>query len=99
MNLIWGYLHTRIAEDRFKAYWSGVRDYVMSHHKLTERPEDELVSFEAIYVTQAFPAPGAKRPTPERRKLFSSSFVPSDAPASAPAPVRGPSKSGKPRAQ
>lgn len=97
MNLIWGYFHSRIAEERFKTYWSGVRDFVMSHHKLTERPEDELVSFDAVYVTQAFPPPGAKRPAPERRKLFSSSFVPTDSPP--PTPVRGPSKSGKPRAQ
>jgi hypothetical protein len=96
-NLIWGYFHTRIAEDRFRAYWSGVRDFVMSHHKLTERPEDELVSFEAYYVSETFPAPGERKAAPEKRKLFSSSFIPAD---DAPEPaVRPKSKPTKPRAQ
>lgn len=77
MNLIWGYFHIRIAEDRFRNYWGGVRDFVMNHHKLTGRPQDELASFEAYYVTQEFVPPGAKPPPPEKRKLFSSSNVPS----------------------
>ncbi len=97
-NLIWGYFHLRIAEDRFRAYWNGVRDFVMNHHKLTERPADELVSFEAYYVTQEFPAPGAKKAPAERRLLFSSSFMPGEEPT--PAPVTRPkSKPAKPRAQ
>jgi len=96
-NLIWGYFHLRIAEDRFRAYWNGVRDFVMNHHKLTERPEDELVSFDAYYVTEAFPAPGAKKAPPQRRLLFSSSFVPPELPSS-PA-LRPKSKSSTPRAQ
>jgi hypothetical protein len=77
MNLIWGYFHIRIAEDRFRVYWGGVRDFVMNHHKLTGRPQDELASFEAYYVTQAFAPPGVKPPPPEKRKLFSNSSVPS----------------------
>jgi len=97
-NLIWGYFHLRIAEDRFRAYWNGVRDFVMSHHKLTERPEDELVSFDAYYVTETFPAPGQKKAAPERRKLFSSSFVPTDEGVPGPA-TRPKSKLSKPRAQ
>jgi hypothetical protein len=97
MNLVWGYFHIRIAEDRFRAYWNGVRDFVMSHHKLTERPEDELTSFDAYYVTQAFPAPGQAKPPPERRKLFSNTFVPTDEPGST--PVRPKSKSSKARAE
>jgi hypothetical protein len=95
MNLIAGYFHLRIGEDRFRAYWNGVRDFVLGHHKLTERPEDELVSFEAYWVTQAFPAPGDKRPAPERRKLFSNDFVPPELteapvvrPKGAPRPAR-----------
>ncbi len=95
-NLIWGYFHTRIAEDRFRAYWNGVRDYVMNHHKLTERPQDELASFDAYYVTETFPAPGAKKTPAERRKLFSSSFVPGD--ESPPAAARPLSKPRVPRA-
>ncbi len=79
-NLVWGYFHTRIAEDRFRAYWNGVRDFVMSHHKLTERPEDELVSFDAYYVSETFPPPGAKKAPPERRKLFSNGSMPGDRP-------------------
>ncbi len=99
-NLIWGYVHTRIVEDRFRAYWNGVRDFVMHHHKLTGRPEDEIVSFDAVYVTQRFAPPGAKHPAPEVRKLFSSSYVPSDAPPAAPAaPSRPASQGNKARAQ
>jgi hypothetical protein len=83
-NLIWGYFHIRIAEDRFRAYWNGVREFVMSHHKLSDRPEDELVSFDAYYVSQAFAAPGQKRAPPEKRKLFSNSFMPPEEPPSVP---------------
>jgi len=97
-NLIWGYFHIRIAEDRFRAYWNGVREFVMNHHNLTQRPQDELVSFEAYYVSQAFPAPGQKRAPPEKRLLFSNSFVPSEEPAHTPAP-RPKSQRAKPRAQ
>jgi hypothetical protein len=97
-NLIWGYFHTRIAEDRFRGYWNGVRDFVMKHHELTSRPEDELASFEAVYVTQAFAPPGQKRPAPERRKLFSSGYVPSGEGAP-PAATRPAGKGGTPRAQ
>lgn len=97
-NLIWGYFHIRIAEDRFRAYWNGVRDFVLNHHKLTERPADELASFEAYYVTQTFPAPGAKRPPAERRLLFSNSFMPGEEPTPAPA-ARPKSKPSKPRAE
>jgi hypothetical protein len=95
-NLIWGYFHTRIAEDRFRAYWNGVRELAMSHHKLTDRPEDELVSFEAIYVTEKFPPPGKPKPAPERRKLFTNSWMPGEAPPPAPRP-RG--KPRQPRAE
>jgi hypothetical protein len=97
-NLIWGYFHLRIAEDRFRAYWNGVRDFVMSHHKLTERPDDELVSFDAYYVSETFAAPGQKKAAPEKRKLFSNGFVPSDEPAPGPS-TRPKSKPAKPRAQ
>lgn len=96
-NLIWGYFHIRIAEDRFQTYWNGVRDFVMNHHKITGRDQDELTSFEAYYVTQAFAPPGQKQPAAERRKLFSSSYVPQE--GSPPPPARPRSKPAKPRAQ
>jgi len=96
-NLIWGYFHIRIAEDRFRAYWNGVREMVMSHHKLTDRPQDELVSFDAYYVTETFAPPGAKKAPPERRKLFSSNFMPGEPTPTPPARPKG--KSPKPRAQ
>ncbi|HXK18719.1 MAG TPA: hypothetical protein VNG33_13000, partial [Polyangiaceae bacterium] len=96
-NLIWGYFHTRIAEERFSAYWSGVRDFLMSHHKLTGRAQDELTSFDAYFVSQTFPAPGEKPPPPERRKLFSSNSAPV-APVQAPVP-HPKSRPAKPRAQ
>lgn len=100
-NLIWGYFHTRIAEERFRAYWNGVRDFVMRHHKLTGRDQDELVSFDAYYVSETFPRPGEKRAKPEPRKLFSSSFVPGDGSATPPPGTALPSRSkpAKPRAQ
>jgi hypothetical protein len=85
-NLIWGYFHTRIAEERFRAYWGGVREMLMKHHQLTGNDRDELASFDAYYVTQSFSAPGQPRAKAERRKLFSSGFVPgeADAPVSKP---------------
>jgi Vitamin K-dependent gamma-carboxylase len=70
-NLAWGYFHTRIAEERFRAYWNGVRDFVSNHHKLSGRPQDALRSFEAYFVSERFAAPGQRRPAAERRKLFS----------------------------
>lgn len=98
MNLIWGYFHVRIAEERFRVYWNGVRDLVMSHHKLTGRPQDELVSFDAYYVSQVFAAPGAKPAAPEKRRLFGSNGVPAaDAPAPASTPASTPFRS-KPKA-
>lgn len=97
-NLIWGYFHIRIAEDRFRVYWNGVRDLIMSHHKLTGRPEDELTSFDAYYVTQAFVPPGQKQPPPERRKLFSNSYIPSETSASSSLP-HGKGKPTRPRAE
>jgi hypothetical protein len=70
-NLAWGYFHTRIAEERFRSYWNGVRDFVLGHHKLTGRAQDELRSFDAYFVSEALPAPGQKRAPPQRQKLFS----------------------------
>lgn len=96
-DLIWGYFHRRIAEPRFAVYLGGVRDFVMNHHKLTERPEDELGSFEAFYVTQDFPAPGAEPPPPARRLLFSNSSIPGGEAPAPPRPIK--SKATKPRAQ
>jgi hypothetical protein len=96
-NLLWGYFHTRIAEERFHVYWNGVREFVSNHHVITGRPEDQLASFEAVYVTQAFAPPGAKRPAPERRTLFSSSHMPSGDTAP-PAVGRPAGKGAKPRA-
>lgn len=97
-NLIWGYFHIRIAEDRFRAYWGGVRDFLMNHHKISGNAQDELASFEAYYVTQAFAAPGAKAPAPEKSRLFTSTSIPSA--ENKPAPAALPrSKPPAPRAQ
>lgn len=97
-NLIWGYFHIRIAEDRFRAYWGGVREFVMRHHKLTGNEKDELASFDAYYVSETFPAPGQAKGKPERRKLFSSTFIPAEAGGALPA-VAPKSKPTPPRAQ
>jgi hypothetical protein len=98
MNLIWGYFHIRIAEDRFRSYWGGVRDLVMNHHKLTGRPQDELASFEAYYVTQTFVPPGVKPPPPEKRKLFSNSSIPGES-ANLPSTTLPRSKAKRPVSQ
>ena len=71
MNLIWGYFHTRIAEDRFSMYWNGVRDYVLNQHKRSGLPGTAIVAFDAYFVSQEYSAPGQKRAPPQRRKLFS----------------------------
>ncbi len=97
-NLVWGYFHIRIGEDRFRAYWNGVRDFLMSHHKLTGRPQDELVSFEAYYVSQTFSPPGVKQPPPEKRRLFGSGSVQS-LEGGGPANALPRSKPTRPRAQ
>lgn len=94
-NLIWGYFHVRIAEERFHAYWNGVREFLMRHHELTGRPADALRSFDAYFVSQRFAAPGQKQAPPERRKLFSSAGAPADGAA----PARPKSKTPKPRAE
>lgn len=76
MNQIWGDFHRRIAEDRFKVYWNGFRDYLRTHHEITGRPEDELVAFEVWFVNEQIPPPGEPRRPPERRRLFSHGTMP-----------------------
>lgn len=77
MNQIWGDFHRRIAEDRFKVYWNGFRDYLRIHHEITGRPEDELVAFEVWFVNEQIPPPGEPRRPSERRRLFSHGAMPS----------------------
>jgi hypothetical protein len=74
-NLLWAYFHARIPEQRFRVYWNGVRDFVLKHHQLSERPDHEIVAFDAYYVRQAFAPPGAERKPAEREKLFSHGSV------------------------
>lgn len=92
-NLIWSSFHQRIVEDRYRTYWGGVRDFVMNHHKLTGRSNDALASFDAYYVSETFAPPGARKPAPEKRKLFSSTWIPS-APAPAVRPQGKPVEAG-----
>jgi hypothetical protein len=79
MNQIWGDFHRRIAEDRFKVYWNGFRDYLRTHHEIAGRPEDELVAFEVWFVNEQIPPPGEPRRPPDRRRLFSHGTMPSSA--------------------
>ncbi len=81
MNQIWGDFHRRIAEDRFRGYWGGLKDFIANHHKITERPEDELVAFDAYFVSETIPPPGELKLPPIKRKLFSQGNVPSGAPS------------------
>jgi hypothetical protein len=79
MNQIWGDFHRRIAEDRFKVYWNGFRDYLRTHHEITGRPQDELVAFEVWFVNEQIPPPGEPRRPSDRRRLFSHGSMPSNA--------------------
>ncbi len=71
MDQLWGDFHRRIADQRFSAYWQGVRDFILHHHELTGRPQDRVVAFDAWYVTEQIPPPGQRKAPPQRRKLFS----------------------------
>jgi hypothetical protein len=91
MNQLWGDFHRRIGERRYEPYWEGLKDYIRRRHDVVARPDERLTAFEAWYVTEAIPAPGAKKKPAERRLLFSEGAMP-DAPGGAPhlGPVREP---------
>ena len=76
MNQIWGDFHRRIGEARFEGYLDGVRDMLRNYHQITHRKEDELVSFEAYFVSERIPPPGVARPAPEQRVILSWSAEP-----------------------
>ncbi len=95
-NLIDGYFHVRIAEERFQPYWNGVRDFLMRHHELSGRPRDALRSFDAYFVSETLVAPGQTKSPPERRKLFTHA---GSAAAGAGSGARPKSQPSKPRAE
>jgi len=71
----WGAFHMRIHENRFRAYYNGVRDYMLRTHEINERPEDRLIAFDAWYLSRIVKPPGGQ-PGPVRyRKLFSYGHV------------------------
>jgi hypothetical protein len=71
MNQIWGDFHRRIWQPRFRVYWNGVRDYLIRHHEITGRPNDELVGFEVYYVSQIVPLYGQPPNPVKKERLFS----------------------------
>jgi hypothetical protein len=71
MNQIWGDFHRRIGEQRFEGYLEGVRDMLRNYHQITHRPEDELVSFTAYFVSEHIPPPGGTRAPAARRTILS----------------------------
>ena len=90
MNQIWGDFHRRIGDRRFEVYLEGLKDFIRRHHDVVERPNERLTAFEAWYVTEAIPAPGARKKPAERRLLFSEGTMP-EAPGHPPlGPVREP---------
>jgi hypothetical protein len=67
----WGAFHMRIHEGRFRAYYNGVRDYILRTHELNERPHERMIAFDAWYLSRIVKPPGGQ-PGPARyRKLFS----------------------------
>ncbi len=90
MNQIWGEFHRRVGDKRFDVYMEGLKDFIRRHHDVVKRPEEKLVAFEAWVVTEAIPAPGAKKAPPNRRLLFSDGVMP-QAPGQPPlGPLRQP---------
>ena len=90
MNQIWGDFHRRVGDKRFEPYLEGLKDFIRRHHDVVERPEERLTAFEAWYVSEAIPPPGARKKPPERRLLFSEGTMP-DASGHGPlGPVREP---------
>jgi hypothetical protein len=75
MNQIWGDFHRRIGEQRFSVYHDGVRDFLLNHHEITQRPQDRLVAFDVWYVSEQIPPPGKLKPAPTRHRLFSHGVV------------------------
>jgi hypothetical protein len=85
MNQIWGDFHRRIGEARFEGYLDGVRDMLRNYHEITGRKADELVSFQAWFVSERIPPPGGTRLPAERRLILSYGAEPAER-----APQRGP---------
>jgi hypothetical protein len=83
MNQIWGDFHRRVGDRHFEPYLEGLKDFIRRHHDVVKKPNEKVVAFEGWYVTEKIPAPGEKRPPPERRLLFSEGAMP-DAPGAPP---------------
>jgi hypothetical protein len=90
MNQLWGEFHRRVGDRRFEPYLEGIKDFIRRHHEVFGRPEQRLTAFEAWYVTETIPPPGAKKKQPERRRLFSEGIMPEAAGQQPVGPVREP---------
>jgi hypothetical protein len=58
-------------EDRFKPYLGGVRDFLRSHHEISERPEEQLVAFDVWSVSQPISLPGEPKKPAQKSKVLS----------------------------
>jgi hypothetical protein len=66
----WGAFHMRIFENRFRVYYNGMRDYLLRTHEISGRPQDQLVAFDAWYLSRRVADPGGQPGAVQYRKLF-----------------------------
>ena len=57
----------RIRADRNDVYRRGLEDFLQSWHRVTGRPEDEIVAYDVYWVTEKCPPPGEDTPTDGKR--------------------------------
>jgi len=67
----WYYFAHHLADDAFRIYVPGVRDFLRNHHELTGRPNDALVAFDVWVVTRPIALPGAAPAPAQRQKIVS----------------------------
>ncbi|HEX3775474.1 MAG TPA: HTTM domain-containing protein [Polyangiaceae bacterium] len=70
-NCEWYYFERHLNEDRFKPYLGGVRDFLRSHHEISERPEEQLVAFDVWSVSQPISLPGEPKKPAQKSKVLS----------------------------
>ncbi len=71
LSALWNAFHMRFHERRFAGYYPGFRDYLLRHHTITGKKQDQLTAFDVWYAERQIAAPGQPRQAPKYRKLVS----------------------------